>query len=60
MSNRQEEGRVLADSDQEAEETFLLGQAQRIFPIDSCLIAEEEEVNEVQDEDIISIEEIEQ
>lgn len=58
MSERGEEGSILATSDEEAEEAFLLCQKQRIFPMDSFLIAEEEECHAIQDEDIISIEEI--
>lgn len=58
MSERGEEGSILATSDEEAEEVFLLSQKRRIFPIDSFLIAEEEECYAIQDEDIISIEEI--
>ena len=55
MSEREEEGSVLADSDQEAEATFRLCWRHGIFPADSFLIAEEEEI---QDEDILSTKEI--
>lgn len=58
MSEREEEGSILATSNEEVEEAFLLCQKQRIFSVDSFLIAEEEEVYEIQDEDIISIEDI--